>query len=250
MEHVTIRGRLLYTSKKPEILDKVRGGETYVITSHVDGRRTLRAHCAIDENSPRVLRDTVTSVDANWFPTDAFVRLTVDEKFVGSSWYRFTPTLVECEGFTQQEGRISQKLELGRQARLFVTHPIQSDAFLVQAYDLSKGPGEQIIPGVVACSFHHRGADGPVLLHRPGSEGMFLRYLGPETVTVAAGQFETLHFQIGRSSDDAYQGREVHPPYNLWVTADGDYVMVKASVTGYMQTYYELTEYEKRVNFF
>ena len=28
MEHETIRGRLLYTSKKPEIMDKVRGGET------------------------------------------------------------------------------------------------------------------------------------------------------------------------------------------------------------------------------
>lgn len=86
MEHETIRGRLLYTSKKPEIMDKVRGGETFVITKHVDGRRTLRALCAIDENSPRVLRDSVTSMDADWYPTDGFVRLAVDEKFVGSSW--------------------------------------------------------------------------------------------------------------------------------------------------------------------
>jgi len=91
MEHETVRGRLLYTSKKPEIMDKVRGGETFVITKHIDESRTLRAHCAIDENSPRVLRDSITSVDANWHPTDGFVRLTVDEKFIGSSWYRFTP---------------------------------------------------------------------------------------------------------------------------------------------------------------
>jgi hypothetical protein len=45
-------------------------------------------------------------------------------------------------------------------------------------------------------------------------------------------------------------GTDAHPPYNLWVTADGDYVMLKAHVTGYMQTFYELTEYEKRKNFF
>ncbi len=100
MEHETIRGRLIYTSKKPEKLDQVRGGETFIMTRHVDGRRTLRALCAIDENSPRVLRDSIVSYDANWFPTDGFVRITVDEAFVGSSWYRFTPTLAECEGYT------------------------------------------------------------------------------------------------------------------------------------------------------
>jgi hypothetical protein len=250
MEHETIRGRLLYTSKKPEIMDKVRGGETFIITSHVDGRRTLRALCAIDENSPRVLRDSVTSVDADWRPTDGFVRLTVDEKFVGSSWYRFTPKFVECEGYTEQEGRISSRIEMADPARLFITHPIQSDAFLTQAYDLSKGPGEQLIGGLVACSFHHRGADGPTLLHRPNSEGFYLRFVGPEKVKVVAGEFDALHFQIGRSADDAYQGREEHPPYHVWVTADGDYVMLKAHVTGYMQTHYELTEYEKRKNFF
>jgi hypothetical protein len=34
------------------------------------------------------------------------------------------------------------------------------------------------------------------------------------------------------------------------VTADGDYVMLKAYCTGYMQTFYELVEYEKGKNFF
>jgi hypothetical protein len=250
MEHETIRGRLLYTSKKPEIMDKVRGGETFTITKYVDGGRTLRAHCAIDENSPRVLRDSITSFDAAWNPIDGFVRLTVDEKFVGSSWYRFTPTLAECEGYTEQEGRISHRFELDKPARLFGTHPIQADAFLTQSYDLSQGPGEQVIPGGLMCSFHHRGADGPILLRRVNTAGSYFRFVGQETVKVIAGEFEALHFQVGRSTDDDYQGRDIHPPYHVWVTADGDYVMLKAHVTGYMQTYYELTEYEKRKNFF
>lgn len=131
MEHETIRGRLLYTSKRPELMNKVRGGETFVITKHLDGRRTLRAHCAIDENAPRVLRDVILSLDASWNPTDAFVRLTVNERFVGSSWYRFTPTLAECEGFTEQEGRISHRFELEKPVTLFATHPLQADALQI-----------------------------------------------------------------------------------------------------------------------
>ncbi len=248
MEHETIRGRLLYTSKKPEILDKVRGGETFLITKYVDGGRTLRTHCAIDENSPRVLRDTIFSFDKHWMPTDGFIRLTVDEEFVGSSWYRFTPTAIECEGFTAQEGRFSSRLDLDKPAPLIVTHPIQADAFLTTIFDIAKGPGELTTDPIPTVSFSHRGATGPVLLTRkkPG----FFRYLGPETVTVAAGTFDALHFQIGASSDDADMRTDVHPPYNLWVTADGDYVLLKAHVTGYMQTYYELVEYEKRKNFF
>jgi hypothetical protein len=248
LEHETIRARLAYTSKKPEILDKWRGGELFTLTRHVDGRRTMRAQCAIDENSPRVLRDVINSFDADWRPTDSFVRITVDEAFVGSSWYCFTSSLVECEGYTVQEGRISDRIELKRPARAMITHPIQADAWLTTMYDLSRGRGEMECHDIVSCSFHHRGATGPVLLRR--ETPFVLRYLGEQKVTVAAGEFDALHFQIGRNKDDAYQGTDLHPPYNLWVTADGDYVMLKAHVTGYMQTYYELTEYEKRKNFF
>jgi hypothetical protein len=248
VEHETIRGRLAYTSKKPELMDKWRGGETFVITKHVDGSRTLRAHCAIDENPPRVLRDCVNSYDANWRPTDSFVRLTVDEQFVGSTWYRFTPTLAECEGYTFQEGRISQRMELERPLRTFGTHPIQNDAWHTAIYPLEQGPGEIESNDGLMCSFHHRGADGPVLLRR--QRPLYLRYFGEEKVKVIAGEFDALHFQVGRSTDDTYQGREIHPPYHVWVTADGDYVMVKAQVTGYMMTHYELTEYEKQKNFF
>jgi hypothetical protein len=185
MEHETIRGRLVYTSKKPEKMDQARGGETFVMTRHVDGRRTLRAHCAIDENSPRVLRDVILSYDANWLPTDGFVRITVDEAFVGSSWYRFTPTLAECEGYTEQEGRISHRFPLERPVRLFGTHPIQADAILTQAYDLSQGPGAQIIGDNYMCSFHHRGADGPALLKR--KRGLYLEFIGEESIAVQAG---------------------------------------------------------------
>ena len=38
--------------------------------------------------------------------------------------------------------------------------------------------------------------------------------------------------------------------YHTWVTADGDYIMLKAYCTGYMQTYYELIELERGRGYF
>lgn len=248
MEHFTVRGTIRYTSKKKEILDKVRGGETFILTVHTDGRRTLRAHCAIDENSPRVLRDSITTLDKDWRPTEAFSQISVDEKFVGSAWYRFTDTYAECEGWTVREGRNTQRIEYDRRPAIFGTHPIQADAMHCNVYDLSKGVGEQQSHFIAMNSFHHRGADGPVLLTR--ASGLTVAYLGKEKVTVEAGTFDSHHFRIGKSTDDAYMGSDIHPPYHMWTTTDGDYVMLKAYVTGYMQTYYELTSYEKRKNFF
>ncbi len=225
----------------------MRGGETFIYTKQVDGSRTLRAHCAIDENSPRVLRDTITSVDENWKPIRGLVSLTVDEEHVGSAWYRFTDKLAECEGFTVKEGRISQRMELTQRPSFFGTHPIQADAMHTSCYDLSKGPGEQKISSFLMCSFHHRGADGPILLKR---DGMVMCFLGEEKVTVGAGTFAAYHFRYGTNTDDDYQGTDIHPPYHTWTTADGDYVLLKAHCTGYMQTYYELVKYEKQKNFF
>ena len=247
MEHFTIRGRIRYTSKKKELLDQERGGETFIYTIAPNGSRTLRAHCSIDEGSPRVLRDSITTLNADWKPIYGFVQLSVDDEFVGSSWYRFTDTEAECEGFTVREGRISHRFAIDRPPGLFGTHPIQSDAMHVNCYDLSKGPGDQVVPNFFFCSIHHRGATGPILIK---SANMHISYIGEEKVSVGAGTFGAHHFRIGTNADDDYMGTEIHPPYHIWVTADGDYVLLKAHCTGYMQTYYELVEYEKRKNFF
>ncbi len=240
MEHDTIRGRLVYSSRKPERYGEVRGGETFVVTRQVDGGRTLRAHCAIDDGSPRVLRDVTASFDRNNMPTDAFIRLTVDEAFVGCTWYRFTPTLAESKGFTVEQGRISTRFALDTPVRLFATHPLMADAFHTSHYDLSKGPGMQKVGPLMMCSVHHRGADGPILVKRPSYVTMV--FVGEEMITVAAGEFKALHFRLGQNEDDDYMGADIHPPYHVWVTADGNYILLKAHVTGYMQTYYELTE--------
>ena len=79
MKHRSITGTILYTSKKPERLDERRGIEHFRFTHHTDGKRTLRAHCEIEEPHPSVLRDIVYSLDEHGRPMDCHVRLTVDD---------------------------------------------------------------------------------------------------------------------------------------------------------------------------
>ena len=40
-------------------------------------------------------------------------------------------------------------------------------------------------------------------------------------------------------------GGKTHPPYDVWVTADEDAVLVCGAVDGYMMNRYELVELER-----
>ena len=131
---------------------------------------------------------------------------------------------------------------------IFSTHPIQSDAINGNLYPMEQGPGSYTVPLHLMSSFNHRGADGPRLLFR--EDPLEITFIGEEEVTVEAGTFQAWHFRFNSNDDDNYMGTDKHPPYHAWVSADGDFIMLKAHCTGYMQTYYELVEYEKRVNYF
>ena len=73
-------------------------------------------------------------------------------------------------------------------------------------------------------------------------EARVRQFVGEEVVNVSAGRFDALHF---RFTDIPGLPLE-HPPYDLWCTADNDYVLLKAAVGGYMQTAYELSSYDLR----
>lgn len=241
--HETIRGKLLYTSLKPERMHAERGREDFLITKHGDGRRTLRAHCEIDD-APNVMRDVTLTLDANWITRDAFVRLSVGDESFGSSWYRFFDDHAICEGWLEGRGRISQREDYERVPELFGTHPIQGDAWHLHALDLSQGPHVKTFDRFLMSSLDHRGATGPELVwHAPG---MVVEFIGEEHVTVAAGSFAALHFCYGdRSKNIEGAADGEHPVYDVWVTADGDYILLKAQVGGYMKTHYELVELER-----
>ena len=234
MSHKTISGKILYTSKKPERMNQERGREYFSLTCQADDVMVMHAHCEIDD-APNVIRDVVLAMDMNAKPLDCSVRLSVGDKFEGTGWFRFEDGYVECESYNQKDGRIHQKIEVDTPVKWLQAHPIVGDALVMKLYDLSQGPGKQFFPNLMLTSPDHRGATGPEIFQT----GFGIAYVGEETITVGAGTFAARHFQI---VDTAGNLPEEHPPYNLWCTADDDYLFLRAGVEGYMQTHYELVE--------
>ena len=127
---------------------------------------------------------------------------------------------------------------------IFGTHPIQGDAWHLAVIDRSEGPKIHTFDRFLMTSLDHRGATGPSLVwHQPG---LNIEFVGEETITVGAGTFDALHFCYGERGSNAQGSNETndHPPYEVWVTADGEFILLKAQVTGYMMTQYELVSLE------
>ncbi len=232
-DHRSVRGKILYTSNKPERRGQERGREYFMINVHSDGRRTCIAHCEIDDR-PSVMRDITYSLDADWYPTDCFVRLSVGDRFMGSGWFRFGPDFAECETHTALDGRVTQRMETNGRLRTFQNHAILCDAWHMRLFDRNRGPGVQAIDEMLLSSPDHRGATGPMLFRI----GMGVEYVGEESLEVAAGKFDAYHYRFVASPGLPQE----HPPYDIWCTADGDYIFLKGVIGGYMQTAYELVE--------
>ncbi|MCM2311342.1 MAG: hypothetical protein NDI84_08065, partial [Steroidobacteraceae bacterium] len=162
-DHRTARGTIAYLSHKPDRYLQERGREYFHIDVHSDGKRTITAHCEIDDR-PSVMRDITYSLDEHWLPMDCFVRITVGDRFMGSGWFRFHHGHTECETFTALEGRVSQRMEhRNPPLRTFQNHAIACDAWHLRLYDRSQGRGVQSIDEFLLSSPDHRGATGPML---------------------------------------------------------------------------------------
>ncbi len=237
MKHRTIRGYIRYTSKKPERLDEERGREFFTLTTQADETIVMLAHCEIDDE-PNVVRDVVHAMRKDGSPIDCSVRLSVGDRFEGSGWFHFGEDFAECETVNWKDGRVSQRIVTNGHVKWLQSHPIVGDGQLMKLYDLSKGPGKQFVKDFMLTSPDHRGATGPMLFKMAK---MSIAYWGEEEITIAAGTFKARHFSVG---DTAGSLPEEHPPYHVWVTADEDYVFLKASAEGYMKTHYELESVE------
>lgn len=232
-DHRSLRGTIRYTSKKPDRMDQERGREYFMINVHRDGKRTCIAHCEIDDR-PSVMRDITYSLDEDWYPMDCFVRLAVDDKFMGTGWFRFGPDFAECETWTSLDGRVTQRMETNGRLKTFQNHAIVCDSWHMRLFDLSQTDEVQSIDEMLLSSPDHRGATGPMLFRI----GFGVEYVGEEEIEVEAGRFDALHFRFVSSPGLP----EAHPPYDIWCTNDEDFLFLRGDIGGYMQTAYELVE--------
>jgi len=241
--HRSIRGKIRYTSKKPEMFDQERGREWFAFTHHGDGSVVIRAQCEIDDPVPTVLRDIVYAIGHDGRPRSLHVHLIVGDVFMGSGWFNVTHGedggTIECESVGPSIGRLSQAVTFKGPIDGMGTHPIVSDGYMTRCMDLSKGPHRRTVRAYLP-SPDHRGATPPI-----ATEVLIdLEYVGEETVTVAAGTFACRHFRYIDASEQGMGGTQ-HPVYDMWATADEDSIFVQGGVGGYMQTWYELVELER-----
>lgn len=233
MNHRNVRGKILaMTERDGQPFE--RGREWFSITHHEDGQRTVRAQCELDDR--HLLREVIYTLGPDLKPLDCFVRLHKAGRFLGSGWCRFGEREAECEVFNAQMGRVSQRVPLDRPATGFGTHPVTCDALLLAAFDHSRPEKVQPALGVLMSSMEHDGSSGPLL-----SQIKFaIEYLGREQVVTPAREFEADHYRF--ILDGSFP--EDHPIEELWCIP-GTYQFVKVRVGGYINTTFELVEYEE-----
>jgi hypothetical protein len=224
--HRSYRGKMLY------ITDGVgeMGREYFSVTVQPDGERTLRAQCEMDDD--RLLRDVVLTVDREWRPREAFVRLAVDGRLMGSSWFRFTATHAECQGLTRREGRVTQQIDWPAGVESFGTHALHGDAWVVGRLRLHRGDLKHFALATFASSTMANGGSGPTLVTLEGGYST-IHDLGDERITVPAGSFDTRHIRIDVPGVDDFE---------VWAGGE-DCLPVKLSSHGLRQTYL-MTELE------
>ncbi len=175
------------------------GQEYFAISTFTNGARTLRAQCEMWDDT--LLRDVTFAIDADYRPLDAFIRLAQHGQFVGSSWFRFGESFVECEAHTAREGRISQCMEWDGWPICFGTHSLITDGWHAKHW---QGSDPALLRSPVS-SHAANGGTGPLI----ATTEFQLRHQGDEAVTVPAGQFHCRHFTIGF---------QTYSPIHFWVT--------------------------------
>lgn len=170
--------------------DGERGHEWFHVSVQPDGARTLQAHCEMDDEE--LLRDVSYSLDQQWRPHDAYVRLVRHGQFQGSASFRFDDRGVQCDAFTRTQGSVRQRRDLGCRPLVFAPHPLQSDGWQASAYDFRRGPGRQRLDPCANSSSQPDGGSGPLI----GIVHKDLEYVGDETLVVAGRTWQARHMRI------------------------------------------------------
>lgn len=224
MRHRTYSGKMLYITNGVGEM----GREFFRVTIQPDGTRTLRAQCEMDDD--RLLRDVVLTVDAAWRPIDGFVRLTVDEKLVGSSWFCFDSHTAICEGRTAKDGRLSQHMTADAPVQSFGTHALHGDAWVAGRVRQWQGRMRDFPFVTYASSTLANGGSGPELIAVPSGFAS-VEDRGDERVSVTAGTFDTRHIRISVPGVD---------DFDLWAGGQ-DCIPVKLT-SDYLNQTYELVD--------
>ena len=222
-------GRIAYRGRQD---GELWGEESWTVTRDRSGNRCLTAHCEMAFGADEVVRDSILAVDAAFQPLEAYVRILNHGQPTGSGWFRFGETDAEGQSFSREHGRLSQHMPIQRPLRGFGIHALMGDGWLAASFPYERGIGHEHFWGTnLIHSLHHFGATGPKL--EVTTSG--LRYSAREVVEVPAGRFDCHKLEfLGMTN--------AHPPYAMWLSAEGDFLYVRGEVAGYMDSVFELED--------
>ena len=206
-----------------------RGRETASYDFHDDGLVTY--HVSSHSDDPRISRDAIYTLGADWRPREAFVRLQVDGRYEGSGWFRFEPARVTSEVFNAAKGRSSEVTPIDTPVRAFVAHPVSTDVMLAAGYEHG-GAKRQRLPGSYTSSADPYGRVGPSL----APSATWLEYAGPETLATPAGALDADRY-------DLFTAAEAREPLETLWTLRGTSLFLRAQARGIYNTVYELVEF-------
>ena len=184
-------GKYAYLSLRDDIQN---GEESWFLTAHPDGSRTLRATNSYNDHT-KTLRNVVLRVDQNFRPLEAYATFWVNGAWRGSGWFVVHGKTLHAT-VDGPNGRLTQSLEVPDKFS-FVPHPISTDSWLTWYYDKELG-GKQ---SITLYNFESRGFGANGILGR--LQKSEIEYLGEEDVKTPAGVFRCDHYVFEQPKSDS-----------------------------------------------
>lgn len=192
----------------------ISGKETFHITVHPDGSRTVNARNELFNYG--IQRHVTNHVDKNFRPLETTAVYWVLGEWRGTGMFITTGNELKAyvntpDGFITQEIKVPDNFSI-------VPHPISTNAWHAWYYDKEKGGKQNATwynPDAASQSA------GSILGKLEYNE---LEYIGEEELTVPAGTFIVDHFRVG-SVDYYTTGPDKIMVRFLWSDAGNDYVL-------------------------
>lgn len=217
-------GRLAYIKKST---GQERGREDWQLTRNRDGSVTMRCLAITDDS--KFVRDVTYTRSKDGFPTDAFIRLQVEDRLIGKGYFQIENDKLVVMTDSADTGQTTQTVAIPKDYFSIVSHSVMLEGWAIFNYDRRLG-GEQNRT-VYNTSTQWNGTDGPL----GRLETIRLNLLGEEEITVPAGTFKAAHFTM------AFADPKI-PTSHLWVAGE-DKILLRCDWAG-MDHEYVLTSWK------
>jgi hypothetical protein len=163
--------------------------------------------CLSMTDDSKLVRDVIYTRRKEGRPVDAFIRLQVADRWIGSGYLHVQDGAMDVIADGAETGHSVQRLAVPEDFFSIATHAVMLDGWMYFNYDRLTGGEQQRV--FYNTSTRLDGADGPL----GRVETCRVKMIGEEEVEVPAGRFKAMRFQM--DSDNLE-----FPASSLWVAGE------------------------------